>query len=183
MNVQKIKQNSAALYSYSAVDFNSDFLKIMSIEDLIDIILLNEDERAVFRAAWALEHLLLKDAVLLTQHENKTFEMYNTSDNWSALRSLTKIILAIFKNKPSLIDSEEELAGIILDKSFRLLVDTECPIAVRCNLWDIIFALANTNKWILEELKAQIQLDLEKNATPALLSRGNKIFKKIAKVK
>jgi len=180
MDYQKIKNISTALYSYSAVDFDTDFTQKISIQDLIDVIHIDEDERASFRAAWALEHLLLKDINSLRKYKKEILQMYFASTNWSALRSLSKIVIMLLKNPlVYILYIDEELQGHLLDKTFKLLEDYDCPIALRCNAYDIVFMTGKEENWVLNELKTQIYFDLEKKPSAALKSRGEKLLKKI----
>lgn len=182
MDSQKLKNISAALYSYSAADFNADFTQQISIQDLIDVVRINEDERASFRAAWALEHLLLKDVESLRKYTENILQIYFTSTNWSVLRSISKLIMLLLKNPLKyILYIDEKLQGLLLDKTFNLLATNDCPIALRCNAYDIIFLTGKDENWVLSELKTQIYFDLEKNTTPALRSRGEKIIKSINK--
>lgn len=179
MEQSKLHNLSSTLHSCSVDDFNENFLQLISLQDLIDIIFINPDYKTVFRASWALEHLLFQNKNLLLSHRNDIFKIYLQTINWSALRSITKLIIEILKT-PSISKLSEELEGHLLDKTFQLLDDKECPIAVRCNCYDLIYLLAQKNKWVLSELKTQLYFDLEKNPTPALKSRANRIINKIS---
>lgn len=181
MDLQKIKSISATLYTYGVADFNKTLLQKISIQDLIEIIQSDYSYKAVFRASWALEHMLFQDMDLLTNYKQDIFKIYLHTNNWSALRSITKLILLILRT-PDLSSVNEEKTGLLLDKSFHLIANQDCPIAVRCNLYDLIYVLANDDMWILQELQTQINFDLEKSATPALRSRASKIFKKLKRI-
>lgn len=177
---QKIKTISAALYQYSVADFGLDLLQKISIEDMIEIINHSKNKRAEFRAAWALEHLLLNNISLLTLHKDAILDIYINTENWSVLRSITKIIIALIANALKFdFILDEQKNGYLLDKSFKILENQDCPIAVRCNIYDLIYLSNLKEKWVLSELKTQIYFDLEKSPSPALLSRGNKLLKKL----
>lgn len=171
---------SEALYTYGASDLNEQLLKTISLEELVFLCASTRDSRTSFRAAWALEHILIKNRDLLQQTTKKLIESYFTITNWSVLRSLTKLIIEITnesrQHSHSLSEEEEEK---LLAKTFNILSDIDCPIAVRCNAYDIIFALIPQHEWLANELRIQIKFDLEKNTTPALLSRGLRILKKL----
>lgn len=182
MDNEKIKQLSATLYNYSVADFDIHFLDKISLQDLIYIVNKSKDERAEFRAAWALEHLLLKNKDLLKQHKKDIIHIFLNANNWSVQRSISKLIMALLKHPLHyILYVDEELQGLILDKCFHILADKECPIAVRCNIYDIVFLVAQDEQWVLSELKTQIYFDIEKNPGPALLSRGKKLLKRISK--
>ncbi len=172
------KDISATLFSFSVVDFKQNLLQIISVEQLLEIIQNHKDYRTVFRAAWALEHVMLSNQELLKENKEKIVNVFLTTDNWSALRSISKLIIQLFNNSnPS--TSNDDQKGYIIDQSFKLLSETNCPIAVRCNLYDIIHILAKDEEFIISELLTQIEFELEKNATPAILSRAKAISKRI----
>lgn len=179
MDILKLEKLATALHSCSAVDFNKQFLNHTSIHDLIEIIEWNKDQRASFRAAWALEHILLQEHYLCLQHTDDIIQIFIHASNWSVLRSMSKLIIAITKSSSSKIEQQNNTLGYMLDKGFDLLNNRLCPIALRCNLYDIIFLISQNDRWLLKELKNQILFDLEKQATPALISRGNKLLKKL----
>ncbi|MFD2555632.1 hypothetical protein [Sphingobacterium tabacisoli] len=180
--MDKIRFNtiSEALYIYSASDFKTAVLESISVDELIFISASTEVPRAAFRAAWALEHLLLHSPALLHQYRGQIIDLYTSSNNWSVLRSITKLIIELTKtsSKTTTLLSDEQEEGL-LEKTFQVLAAVDCPIAVRCNAYDILFNFTMKYEWLARELRTQIHFDLEKNKTPALSSRGQKILKKI----
>lgn len=180
MNQNKFEQITEALYSYSASVLKEQILQIATLEELFEISL-STIERAAFRAAWTLEHTLSDDLVLLAQKQSSIIDLYHKSNNWSVLRSVTKLVMEILCTNDiyNLSADEEE---IIINKTFAIVENKECPIAVRCNAYDILYALVIKHAWITTELKTQIRFDLEKNSTPALASRGNRILKKLERI-
>lgn len=183
MNTQHLKNISAALFSYSAADFNKDLLHHITIDDLISIILVSNDHKAEFRAAWAVEHLLLQNKNLLIEYKLAVVQIYLSTTNWSVLRSISKIVMILLKNPfIHIFYVDDDLRGHLLDKTFKFLADNDCPIAVRCNAYDIIYYLGENEDWVLSELKTQIYFDLERKSTPALASRGAKLLKKLKRV-
>ncbi|MDR2285238.1 MAG: hypothetical protein LBE37_18645 [Sphingobacterium sp.] len=180
MDKTRFNTISEALYTYGASDFNTAILTSISIDELIFISTSTEVPRAAFRAAWALEHLLLHSPPLLHQYQGQIIDLYTSSNNWSVLRSITKLTIALTKanSKDTTLLSDEQEEGL-LEKTFQVLAAVDCPIAVRCNAYDILFTLTIKHEWLAQELRTQILFDLEKNKTPALSSRGQKILKKI----
>ncbi len=180
--MDKIRFNTIAeaLYTYSASDFKTTVLKSISIEELIFVSASTEVPRAAFRAAWALEHLLFDSSPLLHEYREQVIDLYLLSSNWSVLRSITKLTIELTKasSKDATLLSDEQEEGL-LEKTFQILGAVDCPIAVRCNAYDILFTLTPKYEWLAQELRTQINFDLEKNKTPALSSRGQKILKRI----
>lgn len=180
MDNQRKCKITAALHKCSAADFNDNFLQEISIDELIIIINSSRDNSTAFRAAWALEHLLLQHRELFTTYKDEVVYLFYNSTNWSVLRSISKLIIALLK-KPLryVFYISEEVSGRLVDKAFQLLEDKDCAIAVRSNAYEIAYILGMDEPILLQELKIYILLDLERNSTPALLSRGTKILKKI----
>lgn len=171
---------SEALYAYGASDLNTDILKSVSLEELISVITSPIDPRASFRAAWATEHILIQSPQLLYKHRTEIIEAYLRSTNWSVLRSISKLVMQLTKplqRDPSFLS--EDNVERVLERTLNILSHRDCPIAVRCNAYDITFALTAKYTWLAQELRTQIQFDLEKNSTPALSSRGLRILKKL----
>ncbi|ERJ59771.1 hypothetical protein [Sphingobacterium paucimobilis] len=180
MDNQRFQTISEALYQYGASDLNKDILKHISIDELICVSTSTENQRAAFRAAWALEHILLSSVDLLHRYQKQIATLYITTTNWSVLRSISKLLLELHKaSKKGLDLPDEDNEEKLLEKTFQLLADTNCPIAVRCNAYDILLAFVVKHPWLAHELRIQIQFDLEKKNTPALSSRGLRILKKL----
>lgn len=176
MDKTRFNTISEALYTYGASDLNLNILESISLEELIFISRSTQDQRASFRAAWTLEHILLNNNKLLHQYQEELIDLYMVSENWSTLRSVSKILIRLTKELKFIEEHKEEK---LLEKTFQVLSDINCPIAVRCNAYDIIFALTPKYEWLTNELRIQIQFDLEKNSTPALSSRGLRVLKKL----
>lgn len=181
MQQERIDIITEALYSYSASVLKEGILQYATIEELLELSL-NTNERIAFRAAWALEHVLLGNQNgFLEKYIDSILEVYKKSNNWSVLRSVTKLVityLSINKNK-KLNDDDVEL---IINKTFDILENSTCPIAVRCNCYDILYLFYPQHNWIAHELVQRIQLDLTKQETPALTSRANRILKKLERI-
>lgn len=174
---------SETLYNYSVSDFNENLLKDISIQELIDVVNNNINDRTTFRACWVLEHMLLRQPNLLKEYKIQIINIFLDSNNWSALRSISKLIMALLKNPLRYVFyRDKEIEGYLLDKTFSILSDKDCPIAVRCNAYDIAFMIGLEEEYILRELKTQIHFDLEKSSTPALRSRAKKILKKLERI-
>lgn len=180
MDKEKFHKITAALYQFSAADFKDKLLDEVTIEDLLDLIFNSKDEKAEFRAAWALEHILLNNDALLKQYNTQILEIYKETKNWSSIRSTTKILMKLLKTplEYNFLTNDENNEKL-LNKTFQLLENSNCPIAVRCNAYDICYLIGVNEKWVLSELKTQILFDLEKSPSPALTSRAKRLLKKL----
>lgn len=183
MDSNRFQILSEALYSYSVSDFKEQLLATIPLEELLWLSLSPQDQRTSFRAAWALEHILMANDALLLQNKKQVLYTYYSATNWSVLRSISKLVMVLtkeLKQQSHFLSAEEE--ENLVNKTFEILGKVECPIAVRCNAYDILLALASTQTWLVNELRIQIQFDLEKNSTPALSSRGLRILKKLERI-
>jgi hypothetical protein len=180
MQQKRIDQITEALYTNSASVIKEGILKYATVEELYELCLYPV-ERTAFRAAWCLEHVLLNaDKEISRNKKTHTFQVYAKSNNWSVLRSISKIVMETLELVAK--DLEEIETERLLNKTFDMLENNECPIAVRCNCYDILFSLIYREDWLISELRQRIQLDLSKNETPALKSRGMKVLKKLERI-
>jgi len=182
MQASRIAKISEALCSYSASDLTAQILSDISVKELFEVLALQGKafEKTAFRAAWALEHLLLQDKTLLLAQQHQVLQTFLSSGNWSAQRSLTKLVYFLLKHyilaAPVLSEEQEEQ---IISKIMDMLETTECPISVRANLYDLLYIFVEKHPWLGRELALQITLDLEKKNAVALYARGNKILKQL----
>lgn len=182
MHTERINQITEALFSQSASVVKRGILQYVSIEELLELSL-HPTERIAFRAAWSLEHVLLTDDKQdLQRRINDIIGIYIASDNWSVLRSYSKLIMEILSHPESLRNLTEENTESILNTTFRILENSECPVAVRCNAYDILTYFIPQHEWIIQELKHRMELDLERNEMPALKSRAKKVLKRLERI-
>ena len=179
MNQKRYQIIAEVLHDCSASFFNKDFLKLISIEELLDIVKNAKDKRIAFRAAWALEHIVLQHVDFGLKFCNELIHLYCTTNNDSVLRCLSKIIMLITKQNDNI---KEEQTENILNKTFTLIEQNDCPVALRCNAYDILFNMTLKEKWIASELTIHLNLDLERNPSAALTSRAKRILKKLERI-
>jgi len=177
MNKQYKDGLANALLENSALDLYAHILKEYTVEDLLALCHQTAHYRLAFRAAWTLEHVLLKDKVLLSRYTPEVIELYLITDNDSSLRSISKLIMQLLKT--SLASFTPQHQEDILSKTFRLIEKEDCPVALLVNCWDILYVLSKQYDWITQELQLYILFHLEKNPTPASKSRGNRILNRL----
>ena len=165
------------LLSFGVSDFSLKVLDEIPMEKLLEFSLLKSEPKVAFRASWALEHILLKNPTYFDALYKVLILNYQEIRNWSALRSYTKLITFIVGNKNYVVNAKQH--EIIVEKTFGLLEQKECPIAVKVNCFDILYHLIEKYPWIKNELILIIQFNLEKQNSPALNSRGNYLLKRI----
>ncbi len=178
MNKQYIDGLAKALLENSALDLYEHILKDYTVEDLLILCRQTDQYRLAFRAAWTLEHVLLKHKNLLVKYAPKVIRLYLTTDNDSSLRSLSKLIIQLLKTSPASCTSKDQ--EDIISKTFQLIEAESCPVALLVNCWDILHLMGKQHDWIAQELKLHILFHLEKNPTPASKSRGNRILSKLS---
>jgi len=180
MQQKRIDQITEALYSNSASVIKEGILQYTTIEELYELCLYPV-ERTAFRAAWCLEHVLLNaNKEVLLRRKMQTFQVYSDSSNWSVLRSISKIVMETLNLVVQALEEKE--TELLINKTFDILEDSECPIAVRCNCYDILCTIAENEDWLISELRERVKLDLSKNVTPALKSRAKKVSKKLERI-
>lgn len=181
---QDLKTRSAALLHYGAADLHPErIFKDISLEELLQLSVYASQERIVFRASWALEHILLNDHPLLLKQQDTIISNYLQIDNWSSLRSYTKLLMKLLEfnntNKTTISTTASEA---ILEKTFAIVDNIACPIAVKVNAFDILFLQCRSYKWLANELKLQITFALEKDDSAALKSRGKRLLEKLERI-
>lgn len=167
------------LLQNSALDLYKNILHDYRMEDIFSLARQSEHPQLAFRATWTLEHILLNQLALLKQYKAEVIELYISSDNASSLRSSSKLIMTMLQRKDEISAEEEE---ILLHKTFQLIERNNCPVALLVNCWDILYLFCKNQPWIADELRMHISFHLEQNATPASLSRGNRILKKLERI-
>lgn len=179
MSESKQEQLIQVLLQNSALDVYKDILQAYRLEDIFVLAQQDEQARLAFRATWTLEHILLDRSELLEQYQAQVAELFVNSNNDSSLRSTSKLVMTILKRKSMLSDDEQEA---ILNKTFQLMERNDCPVALLVNCWDILLLYTENEPWIAGELRTHIHFQLERNATPASKSRGQRILKKLERI-
>ena len=149
----------------------------ISLQDLLSLSL-EKDKKISFRAAWVFETIVLKDTTLLQGLLPQFFDNLKKQENWSCLRSYSKILIYLTsnKNKSYLLDDETEEQ--LIEHAFQWMIDQQCPVAVLVNCLDILNNLSKKHPWVKEELLAQISHFQKIKPSPALLSRTNRILRR-----
>lgn len=171
-----------ALMHFGASDLNEEILKVVSLDQLLQWSIEEKNPRLCFRSAWAMEHILLQNPSLFKSIYERLIINYKDLYNWSSLRSYTKLLMWMLSNSNTSITLSEKEKEMIMEKSFAIIDQSDCPVAVKVNAFDILFRLIPTYDWIGKELKLIIELSLEKENTPALRSRGTYILKRLSKL-
>lgn len=117
------------------------------IRNLLTI--MNEEERAAWRAAWVLDHLNQSEPLLLIPHLETISSILKTTKYNGVRRSLIKILIS----NPSATNDDGEL----LDLCFQWVSSPSIPVAIRAHAMQFIFNLLPT----YPELKNEFQLTLE----------------------
>lgn len=173
---------SAALESSGVADFiyGKQHPKF-SIEQLLTLCFYPQPTLA-FRSAWILEswaeHFPEKFAPFIPQF----LSGIATQQNRSCQRHYTKILMFITHPKaPECYKKTltEDNRDLIIYWMFEWMSDRSTPVAISTNCMDILFALSAQVPEVREELKHQIELLLELNPTPSILSRSKKWLSKL----
>ena len=167
-----------AIRAYPAKVFSKAFMEDHGLTlDLLLDYSFHQDAQIAFRAAWLIEHVVGKEASLLASIYTKLIAALPQQKNWSCLRSYSKLLMLGTDRKKGLSATAEE-EEIIIENVFNWLIDEACPVAVRVNCMDVLYALSSKHPWVKAELAAQINFLLH-SPTAALASRGKRILKLI----
>lgn len=157
----------------------SIILSKVRTHDLFKITLDTKNPRLAFKAAWFLEHYLMDNKLIRDEFRLEIIDIFYQSSNWSVLRSLSKLLMIILEDK---ILIQENSMEQILNKSFDMLENNECPIAVRCNIYDILLNSCTSQDWLRQELERLLYLEMEKRPSPAINGRAKKVLKKLKRI-
>ena len=171
-------EKTEVLLNNSASVFKDKILAHLTMDELLALISCGV-ERVEFRTAWFVEHIIMdRDKQYLSQHITPLLNIYYSTNNWSALRCITKCIMKYLSHTDT-NDISENTAEQILNKTYNILEHPECPIAIRCNCYDIIYPFVAKYEWLSHDLKLKLQLDAEMYDTPAIRSRSKALLKKL----
>lgn len=164
--------------NYEAKLFSKAFIEKQGLSiELLLAYSFHQDAQVAFRAAWLLEHVILEDPRRLQCIYPDLVAAVAKQKNWSCLRSYSKLLMLGTNPKTGITATADE-EEIILEQVFNWLIDEDCPVAVRVNCMDVLYALSSKHPWIKAELAAQINFLLQ-SPTAALASRGKRILKRI----
>lgn len=174
------EQLKEALLNYSASSLTEEAIDLFPVPTLLAWLQMPLEGRLSFRTAWYVEHIFIKRTAYFALYSREIIAIYVANENWSVLRSFSKLVMLLYSKAHQAIHITEEQEEAILEKSFWIIDHSDCPVAVLVNAMDILARLVPKQEWIAHELRLRIELALEKEATPALKSRGSRILKRIA---
>ncbi|WP_207425334.1 hypothetical protein [Pedobacter sp. SYSU D00535] len=151
-----------------------------SVRSLISLSLY-ELETVAFRASWILEQIFFCYPESFFPNCSHFLNYYPQQRNSSCQRHYTKIMMTLTKDRAPVIFTHHQV-DVIVEASFRWLIDEQTPVAVRVNCMDVLYNLRDCEDWIGEELRAQIVYQL-KDGSAAMQSRGRKILERLKKKK
>lgn len=138
----------------------------------------HDDAQVAFRASWLLEHTAIKAPQIIQPIYADFMEQLPSRKNWSCIRSFSKIGMIVTKPPRQWTSENEVYDEIWIEQCFDWIISPDCPVAVLVNGLDILYYLSLEQRWIQEELAAQIR-HLLKTPTAALSSRANRILKRM----
>ncbi len=141
----------------------------------------HSDQTIAFRAAWVLETIALTAPERFVPVLDLFLADFPKQDNRSCQRHFTKILMCI-QDKKAPQSFREALARsdreALITAVFEWLIDPETPVAVSANCMDILYDFGGEFDWIREELWHQLVILMDRGS-PALNSRGKRVFKKL----
>ncbi|TJZ53255.1 hypothetical protein FAZ15_18025 [Sphingobacterium olei] len=181
-DLKNYEEISETLLKIRVSEVSSSIFELYPLDGLFSLSLQADDKQIAFRAAWIIETIFLREPHYFTDYTQRVIDAYIQTNNWSCLRSYTKLVMWILSSKNKSTSPAYDQRKVILEKTFACLLDLTCPIAVKANCFDILFYLENDEDWIKEELTAQLHICISENPTPAIKSRGNRILKKLKRI-
>ncbi|SKB91649.1 hypothetical protein [Daejeonella lutea] len=141
-----------------------------------------QNYEVAFRAAWILEAITELDTTALNPHITKFIDTYLKLANHGVQRHFTKILMGLTHSYDGKIVLPEDKAEAVVGITFEWLIEPQTPVAVKVNCMDILYNFKDKNEWIADELRAQIEFQLQ-NGSAALQSRGRRILAKFSRKK
>ncbi|HEY0669450.1 MAG TPA: hypothetical protein VGD22_14795 [Sphingobacteriaceae bacterium] len=151
----------------------SDFL----VGELLELTISAKHPSAAFRSAWLLETILILYPAKFLPYTDQFFNLYPQQSNPGCQRHFTKIMMLCLKNSEFVPENAEHIFDQIVETTFDWLAG-ESPVAVKANCMDVLYLLQRRNRWIKEELNAQIEF-LMRDGSPAIQSRGKRLLRRI----
>jgi len=154
--------------------------KLLDIQQLYSLCY-HPEQTLAFRASWILETIVLTHPEQLLPVIDKFLSDFPKQKNPSCQRHFTKILMCIQDNnaspliKEALAQADRE---VLVSTVFDWLIDPDTPLAVLANCMDILYGFSEEFDWIQEALTYQLT-QLMDRGSPALNSRGKRIFQKI----
>lgn len=145
-----------------------------SATDLLSLSL-SADPHVCFRAAWVLDHLVRLVPDALNSLVPQFLSTYTQVSSQGSRRIFSRVLSVLDHGR---VTSSPGFAES-LECTFEWLIAPDCAVAVQANCLDVLYRYRNSADWISFELAAQIEFLLS-NASPALLSRGKRILKKLS---
>lgn len=156
-----------------AENAGSDF----SIGDLLELTISAKHPSVSFRSAWLLETIIILHPARFLPYTYHFFSIYPLQTNPGCQRHFTKIMMLCLKNAEFVPKNAEHFLDRIIETTFDWLAG-DSPVAVKANCMDVLYLLQRRNRWIKEELNAQIEF-LMRDGGPAIQSRGRKLLHRI----
>jgi hypothetical protein len=144
---------------------NAEWFKI-----LMDIALNNPEQRS-WRAAYLADRIHDKYPALLLPYIDKMILKLKTEDNSGKKRHFLKLL--------SMNEIPEQHFGFLVDYCLDTLGSGKEPPAVRVHAMQVLFNISEKEPEFKPELMVIIEHEMEFHSTPGILSRGNKLVKKL----
>ncbi|MEA3317172.1 MAG: hypothetical protein U9R54_04385 [Bacteroidota bacterium] len=123
-----------------------------------------------FRACWVLEILFCKHPEIASPHLYTLISIFNNTNNNSLRRHLTKIL--------SVCQLSENQLGMILDRCFNQIQDSDIPVAVKIHSMQVIDKNLEYFPELKPEFIAILETHMNRNSA-GFKARANKILKQL----
>lgn len=133
-------------------------------------------ETHAWRALWVMEHAIKKNNALLDLIIKELYPLLIQTDNHSLLRIGLKLVI----ERPI---TSDDIAGELLNKCEKILLNTKMPIATRANSLQFIFEFCKVEPDFVNELEALMDHIADHESSGGMKSRIRLIRKAITKLK
>ena len=149
----------------------------IDVRDIFDLMNNTDDDKVKFHAAWVLEKLYIRDNALLENLFTDLLELFPTIRHIGQKRTLAKIIITYlefaFKDKNKVISNQYFQTynwEPIIESLFDSLINRETPPGLKVLCGYGLAYLSFRYEWIKDELRYQMQSQLNSQA----MITGNK---------
>lgn len=137
----------------------------------------SNDSHLAFRASWTLTKICDVSPGHIVPHLSIIISRLSRFDNASVIRSFMRIL-----SQADMQSFSENEHGLLADYCFMVLGSGEMPVAIKAYAMEVLFNITVIYPQLGNELSASVRLLMEEDSSPAIMSKGRQVLKKITSV-
>lgn len=145
-----------------------------NIKQILFDLLLDEDDRVSYQAAWVMTHYSLDDNKWLYQKQDELIDEAMSCLHFGKLR----LILTLLYKQPLKVPLRVDFLNFCFDG----FIDVKFPVAVQASCLKLTYELCRQTPELLQELKVTLET-MENKLTPAMSATRKNILKAMTKKK